>query len=170
MPVFICSCLGNSEDTTYLPQCRDNMGQAVDWWVILKPPQTASQYFYFDSSSQGQQFKGPLEGLNSAGSGPLASTLQQFFNPKIQSQIDYVVYNDSPSKLPGTSNPFYDFSKSHSKGIWINMPNRGGFWITHSIPGFAYLSKEMPAYTGPPKSSKKFAQHLFCVSLTPSSP
>lgn len=129
-------------------ECKDEIGNAIDSWEILKFPQSTSYVFSTETESS------PYD-LNSTSSGALAETIQQLWTPGIQ----YAIYNDEPPYATG-----YNFSVAHAKAVffWDSVSAVG---IFHSIPQFPVGPGLSPSYIGLLPNAWEYAQHVVCVSI-----
>ncbi|XP_038649591.1 deoxyribonuclease-2-beta [Scyliorhinus canicula] len=141
--------------------CRDEAGQAVDWFVIYKLPKhkvhqsigMGLKYFYLDPSTvTWQQSKHRVNMTESA----LGRTLQQLYST-YQLKVDdraYFIYNDGAPSMP------YDMKHGHTKGVLL-FDKAQGFWLSHSVPNFPPFPNKNYSW---PSSGKKYGQTLFCFT------
>jgi deoxyribonuclease-2 len=129
-------------------QCKDEVGNDIPGWEILKFPQSTS--YVYSTSTQPSMFN-----LNSTTEGALAHTMQQMW----LADTDYMVYNDEP--------PFatdYNFTVAHAKAVFV-WNNASGFALFHSIPKFPVSPNMSPYYSGLLQNAWEYAQHIVCMNL-----
>jgi len=114
--------------------CKDESGNPVDWWTIIKVPwlshssdtlaATGYAYLYADINTPNLQLTGKrLDSVNSA----LTHTLNQLYGAD-NTNTGWVLYNDQPPENNSTNPSF-----GHTKGVMI-FDRNGGFWLLHSAP------------------------------------
>ncbi|GAM24561.1 hypothetical protein SAMD00019534_077360 [Acytostelium subglobosum LB1] len=143
------------------PQCIDNNGSPVDWWVIYKRPALKDQpritpyykgfgYTYADANSQTLN-----EVTNSYvnESKALTLTLAPLYQSK--SQYLWLEYNDQPPNISVST------TYAHAKGA-LSFGNTTGFWLIHSVPNFPPDPK-IADYSYP-WSGTVNGQTFFCVT------
>jgi deoxyribonuclease-2 len=143
--------------------CRDENGNPVDWWIILKAPylrdssnsDAASGYGYAYADSNAPAFVLTSNRLDTNLNGALGSTLNQIYNAD-SSRVGWVIYNDqTPDNKEHTSN-------GHTKGDMAFDAN-GGFWLVHSVPRFPVATGNGASY-GYPAYAKEYGQSFICMS------
>lgn len=159
-------------------QCRDQNGEPVDWWVIVKLPTKISPtpqpngygYFYLDSTKQPVQYYPDGDrGLDKPNQA-LYYTRNQIYDAYDNSSADigWLMYNDSnPATSPpfcyGLDNPYvYSHNCGHAKGFFAFDQNTG-FWMVHSITEFPLAATKDLAYQY--SSSPLYGQSALCMSL-----
>jgi len=141
--------------------CKDENGNAVDWWIIMKAPvlpgssdQTAQSgfgYAYSDANSPVLQWTG--QQLNTNLNGALGGTLAQIYNAD-SSSVAWAMYDDEPPS--GKASDTY----GHTKGD-LAFDSNGGFWLVHSVPRFPVATGNTYTY---PDDEKIYGQSFLCVS------
>ena len=138
-------------------KCLNHLGQAVDWWVILKvPPKIGKSGFgYYDSTYSHSSFNYVSLHVDET-STALYNTLQQINTYSLES----VAWNDEkPTGQTSTT-------LAHSKGlIGFNATSKLGFLISHSLPKYPeYINHKVNITIAP--SQNFYGQHLLCVSMS----
>ena len=133
--------------------CKDESGNNVDSWLILKQP-FGTSYYYGDDTKDFQKSSNPS--LNITNTGALAFTSEQIWTAD-----SYVLYNDEP---PLSTNYSYFFG--HTKGLFF-LDNSSGVWLQHSTPEFPYGPLITPNYIGLHQNAWENAQHFFCITVKP---
>ena len=144
------------------PGCIGEGGSQVDFWAILKVPQSG-RYAYVDSKSFGGSSAATAEwktlsqsDLSNGGqTNALSSTLVQLYEN--HAELSYAMYNDEVSK--GTKPGF----EGMAKGVWATGPG-GGFLITHTLPNWPPPASG-GQFKGIPKELLEYGQSLMCVSM-----
>jgi len=131
--------------------CRDEHGDEIASWFILKPP-SSTQYLYYE---QGQTLTVSPYSLNDTRVGAVSHTLQQLWN----SNISYVLFNDEPVVVADEAITF-----GHTKGVWAWNEN-SAFLLTHSVPLFPTGPERASTYAGFGSNARIYAQTLACASL-----
>lgn len=143
------------ESTTSIT-CRDESGDPVDWFVVIKFPDGAD-YAYTDSTRRSNLQKSPFT-LTSTDEGAVAATLSGIYN-NASNNIGYALYNDEwpNNRRYGTG--------GHAKGVFgFDDDSKGGFWLVHSVPRFPeYPSKG--AYPALPEDEYRYGQSMLCISM-----
>ena len=134
--------------TTAALSCKDEGGEDVGSWVLLKFPQSTS-YVYNSNNAPSPH------SLNDTDQGALAYTMQQFWLPGIQ----YAMYND---EAPYATT--YNFSVAHAKAALL-WDSTSAIAILHSIPKFPVGPEESPEYIGLLPNAWEYAQHVACITL-----
>ncbi|CAB1331982.1 unnamed protein product [Coregonus sp. 'balchen'] len=131
--VLLCLMLlwGGSEAKSTV-SCRNEQGDAVDWYILYKLPSIDSdnglKYLYMDESTNGWLYgKTSINDKSSA----LARTLQPLYEhiTKKTESFGYILYNDQPPKPFHTSASSYGHSKAiqlqyiHVYSYDFNIPN-----------------------------------------------
>ncbi|XP_059841197.1 deoxyribonuclease-2-beta [Hypanus sabinus] len=142
--------------------CRNELGQAVDWFAMYKLPRVMEhqsaglglRYMYLDPwTADWQQGKYLVNTTESA----VGRTLQQLYANN-QSKVNdhaYFIYNDAPPSMP------YDMFHGHTKGV-LMFDKIQGFWLTHSVPHFPPNVTDGYAW---PSSGRRNGQTLLCVTI-----
>jgi deoxyribonuclease-2 len=133
-------------------ECKDEQGSSVESWEILKFPQSTS-YVYSTNTSPS-----PYD-LNSTSEGALGLTMQQLW---LTPQPFYALYNDEPPYETS-----YNFSAAHAKAIFF-WDSSTAVAIFHSIPMFPVGPQQSSEYIGLLHNAWEYAQHIVCLSTTPS--
>ncbi|XP_051021355.1 deoxyribonuclease-2-beta [Acomys russatus] len=143
--------------------CKNNKGEAVDWFTFYKLPgrqsnehtETGLDYLYLDSTMQSWRKSQHL--MNSSRS-VLGRTLQQLYEAYTSksNSTAYIIYNDG---VPKSMN--YSRKYGHTKGllVWNRVQ---GFWLIHSIPGFPPIPEDGYNY---PTSGRRNAQSGMCITF-----
>jgi deoxyribonuclease-2 len=129
--------------------CKDEQGENVGSWVLLKLPQSTSYIYNFNT------FQSPYS-LNDTTQGALTHTIQQLWTPN----TNYVLYNDEPPYETS-----YNFSSAHAKATLI-WDSETAIAIMHSIPKFPVGPAESSEYIGLLPNAWEYAQHVACVSVS----
>jgi len=142
-------------------QCKDEHGNDVDWWAILKYPKISGSsntaqkegygYAYCDSNN-GRMTDTGL-GLNTNMGGALASTLYQIYDAD-KGSTGYLMYDD---QWPDGSE--HD-SYGHTKGE-VCFNGTSGFWLIHSVPRFP---PKPPTNYSFPSNEATYGQSFLCMS------
>lgn len=145
--------------------CRDESGDPVDWFIVLKYP-NSPEYAYTDSrNTYHGLYKSPFT-LDSVDEGAVAATLRSIYYYNLdgntsataeRNMIGYVQYNDEwpDNRKHGTG--------AHSKGVF-GFDFNGGFWFIHSIPRFPDFARKK-VYPGLPEDEYKYGQSMMCISM-----
>ncbi len=144
---------GRSSSTT--ATCRDERGDPVDWFAVLKFPR-GPEYAYTDSNSASLGFRKSPYTLDSASDGAVASTLATVYSG--DSSVGYVQYNDEwpNDDKKGTG--------AHAKGvIGFDSGSERGFWLVHSVPRFPEFASK-GSYPGLPDNEYTYGQSMLCIS------
>ncbi|XP_076134162.1 deoxyribonuclease-2-alpha-like [Alosa pseudoharengus] len=125
--------VGGCTATTSI-SCRNEQGQAVDWYILYKQPnidgKNGLRYLYMDETTNGWvpgQYT--IDDKQSA----VAQTLKPLFD-NIDTETDtfgYILYNDQPPVPYRTASSSY----GHSKGV-VLLDKHTGIWLSHSTPDF----------------------------------
>nr|BAC37579.1 unnamed protein product [Mus musculus] len=140
--------------------CRNEYGEAVDWFIFYKLPKRTSkaseeaglQYLYLDSTRQ--TWNKSLYLINSTRSA-LGKTLQHLYDThNSTNDTAYLIYNDG---VPGSVN--YSRQYGHAKGLLV-WNRTQGFWLIHSVPKF-------PPVHGYeyPTSGRRYGQTGICITF-----
>lgn len=154
----MCSVVGTG--------CLDLDGKPTPWFLILKK-NNGLDYAYFDNAtptSPGSTVTLTSYKLDDY-TRSLGATLQQIVDAA--GSLAVLIFNDSPIAAPlsnSTGHTTEDAPSSstsgHTNGLLVADSN-GGFWISHSLPGFPYLNDSNFAWSG----STLYGQHFICLSL-----
>lgn len=135
--------------------CKDESGDNVSSWSILKLPR-GTEYYYYDINNE---LSLSPHSLNDTMVGALAHTMKQLWT----NDINYKLYNDEP--------PFqeeYNFTVGHSKGVWMWDIN-SAVLVTHSIPKFPVGPKTDSEYMGLLENAWDYGQSMSCIEISLSS-
>ncbi|XP_069795437.1 deoxyribonuclease-2-beta [Narcine bancroftii] len=142
--------------------CRNENGQAVDWFAIYKLPKRTEEqssglglrYVYLDpTTGDWQQGMSLVNSTQSA----VGRTLQQLYaicKPQVNDSA-YFIYNDAPPSMP------YDMKHGHTKGV-LTFNKVQGFWLMHSVPHFPANATEGYMY---PSSGQRYGQTFLCITI-----
>lgn len=118
------------------PSCRDEEGNAVDWWIAYKFPQFAYKsgplgtgYGYAYVTSKGQSSTKWVVSKKSIidKSSIVLNSIAVTYSGR--DGISHLFYNDAP---PKEDNP--NSGRAHAKGILIIDDNKlDSLWLTHSV-------------------------------------
>eukprot|EP00033_Pygsuia_biforma_P000767 GCRY01000895.1.p1 GENE.GCRY01000895.1~~GCRY01000895.1.p1 ORF type:complete len:363 (-),score=66.53 GCRY01000895.1:260-1348(-) len=166
--LFVHSCLAIS--------CKDENGEDVDWWIMIKYPEIVDSddsvvasgfgYAYLDAHSPYLNKTGLRLDQNT--NGALGATIQQLRNRG--SGLGYGLYNDEkPDSDCYDDLLFYsrDIEKrspsyGHTKGV-VGFDESGGFWLSHSTPRFPNLVAKSYSF---PDCAKQYGQNFICISTS----
>jgi len=128
--------------------CKNEQGESVSKWHILKFPHSTSYVYSTDTAPS-------VFDLNDTTAGALASTMQQFW----LTDVEYALYNDEP---PHSTT--YNFSSAHAKAaiVWDSETTVALF---HSIPQFPVGPASSSHYTGLLQNAWEYAQHIVCITM-----
>jgi len=132
--------------------CKDESGQDIPTWSILKLPK-GTDYYYYDVNSG---FTFSPHSLNDTATGALAHTMRQLWDKDTQ----YVIYNDEPP-----NQATYNFSVAHSKAVWM-WDATSAILVTHSIPKFPQGPQEQPEYTALMSNAWTYGQNANCLPIS----
>lgn len=132
--------------------CKDESGQDIPTWSILKLPQ-GTDYYYYDTNTG---FSFSPHSLNDTTEGALAHTIAQLWGQT----TEYVLYNDEPP-----NQTTYNFSVAHSKAVWM-WDTESAILITHSIPKFPRGPQETPKYEALLSNAHEYGQALSCLPIS----
>lgn len=132
--------------------CKDESGQDIPTWSILKLPK-GTDYYYYDTNNG---FAFSPHSLNDTTEGALAHTMAQLWGPITQ----YILYNDEPP-----NQTTYNFSVAHSKAVWM-WDEETAILVTHSIPKFPRGPQETPEYEALMSNAYEYGQTLSCVPIS----
>ena len=138
--------------------CRNDEGEAVDWYVALKMP-NGYDYAYVDSSNVDKGFKKAPNTLDKATGNFFAETVKPLYDRISLRDVGYAMYNDQDPDGKSASS-----SRGHTKGV-IGMDTDGGFWLVHSVPRFPKGPSETSSYEGYPDYASRYGQSFLCLSL-----
>ena len=132
--------------------CKDESGNPVDWFVVLKYPNSAN-YAFTDSRTASLGIRKSPFTLDSQTEGAVAATLKDIYS---SSDAGYLQYNDDwpDDHKHGTG--------GHAKGFF-GFDSDGGFWLIHSVPRFPNFVSE-GSYQGLPEEEYKYGQSMLCIS------
>nr|XP_046915224.1 plancitoxin-1-like [Dermatophagoides farinae] len=149
------------------PQCIDDFGKPVDWYIIYKFPHLKSlnkpglfgghHYAYLTSNikhSNGWHFSSHQITESQSMFG---QTFSPFFSDN-RSHLTTMFYNDQPPD--GHDVPS---SYAHAKGM-ITSDKHQGFWLIHTVPKFMAAENKY-SY---PATGGRYGQVAMCISLSAS--
>jgi hypothetical protein len=139
-------------DTVFGISCKNELGENVPTWTIMKLPQ-GTRYYYYDPINN---YTFSQNSLNDTVTGALSYTLKQLW---IQN-TNYIIYNDEPP-----NQEVYNFSVAHSKAVWM-WDNTNAILITHSIPKFPQGPNLKGEYTGLMENAWDYGQTATCLQLS----
>ncbi|XP_035882238.1 deoxyribonuclease-2-beta isoform X2 [Phyllostomus discolor] len=142
--------------------CRNEEGDAVDWFTFYKLPKrqdqesrkTGLEYLYLDSTTRSWRRSKQL--MNTTKSA-LGRTLEQLYKAYAsKNNTAYLMYNDGVPKSVNYSRKY-----GHTKGLllWNKVQ---GFWLIHSIPQFPPIPEEGYGY---PPSGRRNGQIGICITF-----
>jgi deoxyribonuclease-2 len=132
--------------------CKDESGQDIPTWSILKLPK-GTDYYYYDTTNG---FSFSPHSLNDTSEGALAHTMAQLWDSTTQ----YILYNDEPPNQIA-----YNFSVAHSKAVWM-WDEESAILITHSIPKFTRGPQETPKYEALMSNAHVYGQAISCFPVS----
>ena len=142
--------------TVAFPICKNQEGDSVPFWFMVKAP-NGTDSLYYDASQSG--FLTSTYNLNSTTQGPLADTLKQLWT---ESTTDYILFNDEPPLAVS-----YNNSVGHTKGVWAwNVKQNSAIILQHSTPKFPLGPGHASSYQGLGGNAWMYGQHFACFSLT----
>ncbi|NWS75181.1 DNS2B protein, partial [Crotophaga sulcirostris] len=151
--------------------CRNEDGEAVDWFVLYKLPKHTKgeipmlglEYVYMDTLAPEWQLSKYLVNMTQ---GALGQTLKQLYETyeseaKLcvslqKDNIAYAIYNDEVPK----SDPD-GWKRGHTKGFLL-LDKSQGFWVIHSVPLFPPFPEDGYGY---PTTGESYGQTAFCVTF-----
>ena len=153
--------------------CKDNNGNNVDNWVILKAP-AGTSYLYGDVNNNIKPYEN--KSLNSTVDGALFYTSNQIWSQNSNqnskqiskeiinkiTDVNYILYSDQPPQYTTETDPSSVYG--HSKG-YIFFDNISAVWVQHSIPRFITGPLKSNKYIGLGDNAKTNAQHLYCLTI-----
>ncbi|KAL6060360.1 deoxyribonuclease II [Balamuthia mandrillaris] len=146
------------------PQCLDEKGKPVDWWVIMKAPidsgskepSYASGYGYSYADKNSPSLKWTEKRLDNNTKGALASTVQQIYDAT-KSKQGWLMWNDQGDD--GSSHNSY----GHTKGDLV-FDGTSAFWLIHSVPRWPEAKENATKYEFP-ENEKIYGQSFLCITL-----
>ncbi|XP_074077900.1 deoxyribonuclease-2-beta [Macrotis lagotis] len=142
--------------------CRNEDGDAVDWFVFYKLPQNRKEknersgleYMYLDPTTRSWQKSERLVNMTQS---VLGRTLQQLYEAwEIKNySTAYVIYNDN---VPHSVD--YSWKHGHTKGFLL-WDKSQGFWLIHTIPQFPPFPEDGYSY---PSTGGKNGQIGICIT------
>ncbi|XP_036916864.1 deoxyribonuclease-2-beta isoform X1 [Sturnira hondurensis] len=143
--------------------CRNEEGDAVDWFTFYKLPKrqdqesrkTGLEYLYLDSTTRSWKRSKQLMNTTESALGRTLEQLYEAFASK-NSNTAYLMYNDGVPKAGNYSRKY-----GHTKGLllWNKVQ---GFWLIHSIPQFPPVPEEGYGY---PPTGRRNGQTGICVTF-----
>ncbi|EAR86534.2 deoxyribonuclease II (macronuclear) [Tetrahymena thermophila SB210] len=137
------------------PQCLNQQGKKVDWFIALKLP-SGAEYAYCDSENC-QTLKIQSQPLDDVDSSPLLKTLKQIEQVKSE-EYSTLFWNDQPPTQSASS------TYAHAKGV-MGIGSEQGFLIVHSTPKFPEIQNGK-IVLGIKSNQQIYGQHYFCISTT----
>ncbi|XP_045148100.1 deoxyribonuclease-2-beta [Echinops telfairi] len=158
--------LGLFVETTTI-SCRNEEGDAVDWFVFYKLPkrrdrengETGLEYLYLDSTTRSWRRSEQLMNVTRS---VLGKTLQQLYKAYASKSNNtaYLIYNDG---VPNGVSMSVNYSRKHGHTKGLLLWNRvQGFWLIHSIPRFPPIPEE--GYDYPP-TGRRNGQTGICITF-----
>lgn len=151
--ILILECVIPGLSSIY---CKDENGEDVPTWSILKLPR-GTNYYYYDVNNELSLSSHSLNATSLIDGGALAHTLQNLWsNPN----INYIMYNDEP--------PYqleYNMTVGHSKGVWM-WDTDNAVLLTHSIPKFPVGPKMATEYIGLLENAWDYGQSMMCAEFS----
>eukprot|EP01096_Ripella_sp_DP13-Kostka_P015886 TRINITY_DN7566_c0_g1_i1.p1 TRINITY_DN7566_c0_g1~~TRINITY_DN7566_c0_g1_i1.p1 ORF type:complete len:394 (-),score=160.34 TRINITY_DN7566_c0_g1_i1:71-1201(-) len=149
-------------------QCYGDKGQAVDWWVAFKYP-NSRKYSYADSTNVSGGLLQSSSSFTTGSPSCLNSTLSQIYSAP--STTTFSLYNDEPAvptlflseENKAKRSAYVD--KAHAKGIVAADSNGNGFWLVHSVPKFPVSPLNTTKFQYMEDSQVQYGQSLLCISL-----
>jgi deoxyribonuclease-2 len=151
MPLVLAGLLLLSVEATAQPSCLNEKGDDVDFFHAFKYP-GGWDHAYMDSDLPGTLVKSS-NSLNTASSA-VSRTLVQTFS----SDVNYVFWNDQPPGGHDSQAP-----NAHAKGA-IAFTDKGGFWLTHSLPGFPSSNADSAEALWA-DGADKYGQSFLCINV-----
>uniref|UniRef100_A0A3B3VCZ7 deoxyribonuclease II n=1 Tax=Poecilia latipinna TaxID=48699 RepID=A0A3B3VCZ7_9TELE len=147
--VFLCFTVGRSDIS-----CRNEAGEAVDWFIIYKLPKfrigevgSGVEYMYLDSAA-GSWRRSKF--MVNTTEGAMANTLNQLYKGKV-----YMVRSLRRAFLPAQVCAFM-----HPAGVLL-FDHSQGFWLSHTVPHFPSFPERGYQY---PSSGRHNGQTALCVT------
>jgi len=145
------------------PSCRDEDGNPVDWWIMLKAPIDPESSRQPARDGYGDSYTDPnnrlafsTRRLDTDLTNSLGSTLKQVYS---SSSNAYFMYNDeSPDDVSHNS-------YGHLKGV-MGFDKTQGFWLVHSVPRYPLGPASTNSYQGYPDYAKTYGQSFLCVTYS----
>mmetsp|Transcript_70624 Transcript_70624/g.132162 ORF Transcript_70624/g.132162 Transcript_70624/m.132162 type:complete len:405 (+) Transcript_70624:50-1264(+) len=132
--------------------CLDEAGSRVDWWFMIKRPQSGEFVYMTSATSQTGVFEPGSQPVTDSTS-LLGKELAQIYDGSIK---NYIFYND---ELPnGTWTEEY----GHTKGF-LGWDDSTAFWVQHSVPKFPNFVSEGYLYG---QGQEIYGQHAFCMTMS----
>ncbi|XP_045691463.1 deoxyribonuclease-2-beta isoform X1 [Phyllostomus hastatus] len=143
--------------------CRNEEGDAVDWFTFYKLPKrqdqesrkTGLEYLYLDSTTRSWRRSKHLMNTTKSALGRTLEQLYEAYASK-NNNTAYLMYNDGVPKSVNYSRKY-----GHTKGLllWNKVQ---GFWLIHSIPQFPPIPEEGYGY---PPSGRRNGQIGICITF-----
>lgn len=119
------------------PQCMDESGKAVDWYIVYKFPYLSHLHqklfggyrYAVLTSKDSSGWHLSAHNITDHENSIFAKTLAPLYSSA--SKLSTVFYNDQP---PGPDS--VPSSYAHAKGI-VAGDEKQGFWLIHTVPHFA---------------------------------
>ncbi|XKL61637.1 hypothetical protein PGB90_001470 [Kerria lacca] len=148
------------------PQCLNENGEVIDWFVIYKLPKIKDHpnykiaqgiaYMYITSETVKQGWKyGKYSITHSKSMVGQTLFVKYPLETNNVNDIFWVYYNDQPP------NQKFTYKEGHTKGIVIGN-NDGGFWMVHSVPKFPMINTTSYKF---PMSGTVYGQSFLCISM-----
>ncbi|CAL5220217.1 g2193 [Coccomyxa viridis] len=141
----------------------DAQGNAVEWWVTIKPPSTRDLLYIDGSTSETDPTRWRFRAVSGDGTTPVQRTLQQLQSSSGGRAFGHVMYSDDapqPDGAPAADSP--DAAFTQGRGV-LGFGASRGFWITHSMPSFP-LPPDSADLAGIPSRAHPHAHSLLCIS------
>ncbi|OWK64496.1 Deoxyribonuclease-2-beta [Lonchura striata] len=143
--------------------CRNEHGEAVDWFALYKLPKHAKgqipmlglEYLYMDALAPQWQLGKYLINMTQ---GALGQTLQQLYETYESKRYTtaYAMYND---EIPESDSK--GSKHGHTKGFLL-LDKSQGFWVIHSVPLFPPIPEDGYGY---PSTGESFGQTAICITF-----
>nr|XP_027205498.1 deoxyribonuclease-2-alpha-like [Dermatophagoides pteronyssinus] len=157
--------------STKSPQCIDDSGQPVDWYIIYKfpylkhlnePDLFGGYHYAYQTSKTIQQSTKNDDGWHfsskqiTESESIFGQTFKPFFSSENRPKLTSMFYNDQPPNGTDISSSY-----AHSKGM-ILTDSKQGFWLIHTIPKFMQIDEKY-SY---PATGGRYGQVALCISLS----
>lgn len=138
--------------STKSPQCIDDSGQPVDWYIIYKfpylkhlnePDLFGGYHYAYQTSKTIQQSTKNDDGWHfsskqiTESESIFGQTFKPFFSSENRPKLTSMFYNDQPPNGTDISSSY-----AHSKGM-ILTDSKQGFWLIHTIPKFMQIDEKV---------------------------
>uniref|UniRef100_A0A8V0ZXV8 deoxyribonuclease II n=1 Tax=Gallus gallus TaxID=9031 RepID=A0A8V0ZXV8_CHICK len=144
--------------------CRNEDGEAVDWFVLYKLPKHTKgggtglglEYLYMDSLAQQWQLGRYLVNMTQGALGQTLGQLYKAYESKRNNTV-YAIYND---EVPHSGS--INGKRGHTKGFLL-LDKSQGFWVIHSVPLFPPFPEDGYGY---PASGESYGQTAICITFS----